>query len=142
MDIGQNDRLVAALSSAMDSSITAFSVNGAGQTDYPNGFGYHPQASEPGSHQGGGDSRNRDPLGHMPHDSNRGDLPYFNGPQTQTSDMDWPNLFQTESHDTLMNPLLQSNMSHGRGQVKSEPLENGSFEPTADSHHGVFSNLY
>jgi hypothetical protein len=139
MDIGQNERLMAALTSAMDSSIAAFSVNGTGQTDYHNGFGYR---SEPGSHRGG-DPRDHDPLGHMSHDSNRGDHPYFNGPQTQTSDMDWPNLFQTESHDTLMNPLIQSNMSHGQMPIKSEPsLENGSFESTADGHHGIFNNLY
>ena len=142
MDIGQNERLAAALSSAMDSSIAAFAVNGPTQPQFPNGFDFNSHGPGSASHQGG-DPRDHDPLGHMSHDSNRGSLPYFNGPQNQTSEVDWPSLFQTGSHDTLMNPMLQSNMSHGHMPIKSEPpLENGSYEPTTDSHDGIFNNLY
>ncbi|KAH0543452.1 hypothetical protein FGG08_002217 [Glutinoglossum americanum] len=141
MDIAEHGRIVAAMSSTVDPSIAAFPASGAGQNGYSNGFGYHSHGSGHGPHYSG-DPRAHDPLGHMSHDSSRGESSYFNGSQTQTSDMDWPNLFQTESHDTLMNPMLQSNMSHGQAPIKSEPLENGSFESTADGHHGIFNNLY
>ncbi|KAI9857370.1 MAG: hypothetical protein M1813_008272 [Trichoglossum hirsutum] len=141
MNIGHNQRLEAALTSAIDASIAAFSVNGASQAGYPNEFSYPSQGSEPSPHHG--DPRDHDPLGHLSHDSNRGGLPYFNGNQTQTSDIDWPNLFQTGTHDTLMNPLLQSSMSHGQMPTKSgPPLGNGSYESTTDNRDGIFHNLY
>ncbi|KAI9774675.1 MAG: hypothetical protein M1840_002924 [Geoglossum simile] len=139
IDIGHNERLAAALSSVMDSSIVAFAVDGPTQPQFSNGFGFTPQGPGPTSHQGS-DTRGHDHLGHMSHGSNRGSLPYFNGTQNQTSEVDW---FQTGSHDTLMNPMLQSNVSHGHMPIKSEPpLENGSYESTTDNHAGIFNNLY
>jgi len=142
IDIGHNERLAAALSSVMDSSIVAFAVGGPTQPQFPNGFDFTSQGPGPTSHQVS-DPRDNDPLGHMSHSANRGSLPYFNGSQNQTSEVDWPSLFQTGSHDTLLNPMLQSNVSHGHMPVKSEPpLENGSYESTTDSHAGIFNNLY
>ena len=142
MDIGHNERLAVALSSVMDSSTVAFAVGGPTHPQFPNGFDFTPQGPGPAPHQGS-DPRDHSPLSHMSHGPNRGSLPYFSGPQNPTSEVDWPSLFQTGSHDTLMSSMLHSNMSHGHMPIKSEPpLENASYGPTTDSHDGIFSNLY